>query len=49
MTPNDFFESTRPGVPALLSKTAFVVAVVFVDRLTRLRYEARVIQDHLQH
>jgi small-conductance mechanosensitive channel len=48
MTPEDFLNTVRPHVPALLSMAAIVAAVVFGNRLIRLRSEARVIHDRLQ-
>jgi len=48
MTPEDFLNTVRPHVPALLSMAAIVAAVVFGNRLIRLRSEARVIHNRLQ-
>jgi small-conductance mechanosensitive channel len=48
MTPEDFLNTVTPHVPALLSMAAIVAAVVFGNRLIRLRSEARVIHNHLQ-
>jgi small-conductance mechanosensitive channel len=48
MTPEDFLNTVRPHVPALLSMAAIVAAVVVGNRLIRLRSEARVIHNRLQ-